>query len=199
MADPPDEDRVHPRRRGVPDWTGDFGLQTLANAFGTLMAALVLFLGGVLLGAIRDVPTATVVWSAILLASLIGMAVSGAILYRHYPRYRAAKRAYDAVLRPWERVVQAHELERRAFDADELRTLLAAARAADQRGDDEEAESLVTLVERRIAEVDFATDLTERYLVEVADILAANGIENEAVERVRARRKAGGQSQSPDA
>ena len=54
-------------------------LRRLAKPLG-IMAALVLFLGGVLLGAIDDVPTRSVIAAVGLLAGLLGMSISAARL-----------------------------------------------------------------------------------------------------------------------
>ena len=47
-------------RGRLPRWSGDFARQALANAVGTLIAGLVVLLGGVLIGAFSDVSTKTV-------------------------------------------------------------------------------------------------------------------------------------------
>jgi hypothetical protein len=59
----------------VPDdWPGDIAKQAIGNALGTLVAALILFLGGVLLGAIQDVPTSTVLGA---IGALVGTVLAG--------------------------------------------------------------------------------------------------------------------------
>src|SRR5687768_3488130 len=77
-------------RRRPPAWAGEMARQALANALGTLIAALVLFLGGVILGAIPDVPTRAVLAASGALLSLLGVAIGVARLARVLPRYQRA-------------------------------------------------------------------------------------------------------------
>jgi hypothetical protein len=58
----------------TPPWLQDFVRQTLANALGTLIAALVLFLGAQLFGLLDDVPTSSTITAALaLLGALAGL------------------------------------------------------------------------------------------------------------------------------
>jgi hypothetical protein len=52
-------------------WAGDIERQAIGSAHGTLTAALVLVLGGALLGAIRDVPAEALIAAGAALASAI--------------------------------------------------------------------------------------------------------------------------------
>ena len=88
--EPDDNGHESPEGRPVrlPAWSGDFARQALANATGTLIAALTLFLFGVLFGAIDDVSTSAIVAASVTLASTVAAAVSAALVVRRYPEYR---------------------------------------------------------------------------------------------------------------
>jgi hypothetical protein len=111
--------------RQAPLWRSEFARQAAANAVGTLTAALMLLVVGVLLGAINHVPTRAVVAAITALVALVVMAVSTAMLVRLVARYVEKKRQYAAIARPFERVSEAHDLTVGDIDFERIHALIA--------------------------------------------------------------------------
>jgi hypothetical protein len=74
----------------LPAWVGDVAKQAGGNALGTHIAALLIFLGGVIGGAISDVSTGTVV------AALSTLVAAMATVIYAYAASREAREAAEA-------------------------------------------------------------------------------------------------------
>ncbi|MEN3285587.1 MAG: hypothetical protein V7607_6727 [Solirubrobacteraceae bacterium] len=162
-----------PSRR--PAWAAEFAQTALANALGTLVAALVLFLGGVALGAINDVPTRSVVIAALLLVSLLGLGIGIAGFVRTVPAYLEARRILRRVKRPQARAAAAQRAAR-DIDSDSIRRKLAAARAAHAAGDEEAAARFVEEAEREVISRDAAIEEAQRRADEFASAAETSGL-----------------------
>jgi hypothetical protein len=153
-----------PSRRHLPEWSGDFARQALANAVGTLMALLVVFLAGVVFGAIQDVPARSVIAAVVALAGVLVAAVATVKLADAYPRYRRARKALDAVeavQRPAERAERAYG--RLDAEFEDGYALIARANEARERGDMEEFARLDAALDAHVSAMRFATQEADRY------------------------------------
>ncbi len=92
----------------------DFAKQAAANAAGTLIAALILFLGGVIVGAIDDVPAETWLSAVALLISVLSLVAFASVRAR-----RAEERRREEIaeaLRDPDPVVRSEALIARLLD-----------------------------------------------------------------------------------
>lgn len=147
---------------------GQIAIGAVGNALGTLVAALVLLLGGVALGALQDVPASAIVAAAGALVGAFsaGVAASiarrriGAGLVRVTLRARGAAEYRDAAER-WlaaEERAAAGRMERKRH----VRRLLDAAEAARQQGDEEKAARLTDRAEGLRALLAYDAEVAER-------------------------------------
>lgn len=179
----------------LPQWTGDVARQALGNAVGTLIAALILFLSGVALGEIKDVPFSVIVVLVLVLFGLVLMAISAAIWVKKYPHYVEKKRLYDAMERPYERARQAaSQLAEHESNHEEVEALIAAAKAAIKRDDAEEATRIAEEAYQRLGSTDFALDMANRYVDAMIEIAREKGIDVAPLEKGEASQRESSQA-----
>jgi hypothetical protein len=157
-----------PPRERLPDWSGEFARQTAANALGTLIAALVIFLAGVILGVITDVPLRSVVAAASGLGTAILAFSVLADLKLRIDRRTTRSHYVAATSRPIRRARAAVDLT--FAEHKEVKDLLDRARDAADRGDLSEAVRLGDEVQRRVDGLHFMAEEADRYADEAERI-----------------------------
>jgi len=140
---------VGERKSRFPPWASELAIAAIGNAVGTLTAALILFLGTVVFGAIDDVPTGTILSAATTLLGLVVFLISGVGVARTWPRYRDVRRWHEAADRPVRRARAAFEHAKASLpDEAMFGAKLTLARRALERGDAGEAERLIVELNR---------------------------------------------------
>jgi hypothetical protein len=164
------------RARRIPLWSGEFARASLANAVGTLMAALVLFLGGVIFGAIKNVPTDVVIAAIAALVALGATAILSARLASDVPRRFERRRQRNALRRPFERMHSATQRAQAEMgDGGEVQRLIDLAKAAQERGDLDDFDRYLGEAQRRAASAAFAVDVAQRYWEDIAKAADQHG------------------------
>lgn len=175
----PGQDRRVTRRAKLPEWGRDVAVQTVGSALGTLVAALTLFLGGVVFGLINDVGLASILGAVATLAGALAGLAAGARASQvaASARERIDRRKLDTEIEEARRLHErskawARDAERRAADAKAaVGRLSRQALAAERRGDTPAAEAMLEEAYALAADAAYRTEIATQQVDRVEDFL----------------------------